>query len=171
MLWICPPGIRKPFNNPDTVGKVAGQTLSWAEFQNTERVLYANSEVDYFGRKDYMWNQFVEKAILDKEAGYNGIGVSPAEIKELEFGYNLSPVIQRNFKDPNTGQINREQLNTFKQGIEDENLDPRLRDFWLVQEKEVIKDRMYNKLGPSFPNLCSCLILPSNGINLKVISA
>ena len=65
------------FNNPDTVGKVAGQTLSWAEFQNTERVLYANSEVDYFGRKDYMWNQFVEKAILDKEAGYNGIGVSP----------------------------------------------------------------------------------------------
>ena len=44
------------FNNPDTVGKVAGQTLSWAEFQNTERVLYANSEVDYFGRKDYMWN-------------------------------------------------------------------------------------------------------------------
>lgn len=135
------------FNNPDTVGKVAGQTLSWAEFQNTERVLYANSEVDYFGRKDYMWNQFVEKAILDKEAGYNGIGVSPAEIKELEFGYNLSPVIQRNFKDPNTGQINREQLNTFKQGIEDENLDPRLRDFWLVQEKEVIKDRMYNKLG------------------------
>ncbi len=135
------------FNNTDTLGSVAGQTLSWVDFQKTERVLYANSAVDYFGRRDYLWNQFLEKAILEKDASDNGTGVSPAEIKELEFGYNLSPVIERNFRDPNTGQVNREQLNTFKQGIEDENLDPRLKDFWVVQEQEVIKDRMYSKLG------------------------
>ena len=135
------------FNNTDTLGSVAGQTLSWIDFQKTERVLYANSAVDYFGRKDYLWNQFIEKAVLEKDAAYNGSGVSPAEIKELEFGYNLSPIIERNFKDPNTGQVNREQLNTFKQGIDDENLDPRLKDFWLVQEKEVIKDRLYSKMG------------------------
>jgi peptidyl-prolyl cis-trans isomerase D len=135
------------FNNPDTVGTVAGQSLSWNEFQQTERVLYANSEVDFFGRKDYLWNQFLEKSILEKDAACNGTGVSPAEIKELEFGFNLSPIIERNFRDPNTGQTNREQLNTFKQGIEDENLDPRLKDFWLVQEKEVIKERLYSKLG------------------------
>ncbi len=133
--------------NSDTVGSVAGQTLSWPEFQRTERVLYANSAVDYFGRKDYLWNQFIEKAILEKDAAENGSGVSPAEIKELEFGYNLSPIIERNFRDPNTGQVNREQLNTFKQGIEDENLDPRLKDFWLVQEQEIIKDRLASKIG------------------------
>lgn len=135
------------FNNSDTVGSVAGQTLSWPEFQRTERVLYANSETDYYGRKDYLWNQFIEKAVLEKDAPNNGTGVSPAEIKELEFGYNLSPVIERNFRDPNTGQVNREQLNTFKQGIEDENLDPRLKDFWIVQEQEIIKDRLSSKLG------------------------
>lgn len=135
------------FSNPDTVGSVAGQSLSWVEFQNTERVLYANSEVDYYGRKDYLWNQFLDNAILMKDAESNGTGVSPAEIKELEFGYNLSPVIERNFKDPNTGQVNREQLNAFKQGLEDENLDPRLKEFWTVQEKEIVKDRMFSKLG------------------------
>lgn len=135
------------FNNTDTVGSVAGQSLSWVDFQTNERVLYANSEVDYYGRKDYLWNQFVEKAVLEKDAKCNGTGVSPGEIKELEFGYNLSPIIERNFRDPNTGQVNREQLNTFKQGLEDENLDPRLKDFWLVQEQEVIKDRLYTKMG------------------------
>ncbi|MBK9727058.1 MAG: peptidylprolyl isomerase [Saprospiraceae bacterium] len=133
--------------NPDTVGSVGGESLTWKDFQNTERILYSNSEVDYFGRKDYLWNQFVEKTILEKDAKCNGTGVSPAEIKELEFGYNLSPIVQRNFRDPNTGQINREQLNTFKQGIEDENLDPRLKDFWMVQEQEIIKDRLSTKLN------------------------
>ncbi|MBK9109858.1 MAG: peptidylprolyl isomerase [Saprospiraceae bacterium] len=135
------------FNNPDSVGKAAGQDLSWREFQNTERVLYANSEVDYFGRKDYLWNQFVEKSILEAEAKHTGTGISEGEMQELQFGYNLSPIIQRNFTDPNTGAINREQLNVFKQGLEDESLDPRLKDFWLVQEKEVNKDRMHSKLN------------------------
>ena len=55
--------------------------------------------------------------------------------------------IERNFRDPNTGQVNREQLNTFEQGIEDENLDPRLKDFWVVQEQEIIKDRLASKIG------------------------
>lgn len=140
-------GQSSTFNNSDSVGSIAGQTLTWTEFQRTERVLYSNSDVDYFGRKDYMWNQFLEKAVLEKDAAYNGTGVSQGEIKELEFGYNLSPIVERNFRDPNTGQINREQLNTFKQGLEDENLDPRLKDFWIIQEQEVIKDRMYTKLG------------------------
>jgi peptidyl-prolyl cis-trans isomerase D len=140
-------GQSSTFNNSDTLGSIAGQTLSWNEFQRTERVLYANSEVDYFGRKDYLWNQFLERAVLEKDAANNGTGVSQAEIKELEFGYNLSPIVERNFRDPNTGQVNREQLNTFKQGLEDENLDPRLKDFWMIQEQEVIKDRLYTKLG------------------------
>lgn len=133
--------------NPDTVGSVAGEELSWREFQQTERVLYNNADVDYFGRKDYLWNQFIEKVILDKEAVHNGTGVSEAELQELQFGYNLSPVIQRNFRDPNTGQVNREQLNFFKQGLEDESLDPQYRDFWLVQQKQVIQDRMNAKLS------------------------
>ena len=135
------------FNNPDTVGKVAGQSLSWREFQNTERVLYANSDVDYFGRKDYLWNQFLEKAILDAEAKDNGTGVCDGELQELQFGYNLSPIIQRNFRDPNTGQVNREQLNVFKNGLEDESLDPRLKEFWQVQQQEVVKDRLQTKLS------------------------
>lgn len=135
------------FNNRENVGKVAGQNISWKEFQVTENTLYRNaSDVDYFGRKEYVWNQLIDKAILDKECGENGLGVTDAELKELEFGNNLSPIIQRNFRDPNTGQIAREQLNQFQTGIENNTMPKEAVDFWKIQEKEILRDRMESKL-------------------------
>ncbi|HRI32648.1 MAG TPA: SurA N-terminal domain-containing protein [Saprospiraceae bacterium] len=52
------------FNNPDSVGKIAGESISWKDFQKTESVLYKNADVDIYGRKEYLWNQFLEKGIL-----------------------------------------------------------------------------------------------------------
>ncbi|MBK8402607.1 MAG: peptidylprolyl isomerase [Saprospiraceae bacterium] len=134
------------FNNPDSIGEVAGQKISWKEFQKTENVLYRNADVDFFGRKEYIWHQSLERAIFEKESKYNGIGVSESELRELEFGNNLSPIIERNFRDPNTGQVLREQLNQFQKGIENQDLPPEAKEFWAVQEKEIIKDRMGKKL-------------------------
>lgn len=134
------------FNNPDTMGSVAGEKISWKDFQKTESVLYRNADVDFYGRKEYIWHQGIEKIILEKDAKYNGMGVSEAELKELEFGQNLSPIIERNFKDPNTGQVLREQLNQFQTGIENGDLPKEAKDFWEIQEKEIIKDRMFRKM-------------------------
>lgn len=135
------------FNNTDTLGKVAGEKINYKDFLQTEKVLYNNTDVDYFGRKEYLWNQYVERILLNKEADNNGTGVSEPELKELEFGNFLSPVIQRNFRNPSTGVVNREQLNQFKNGLENESLPAQLTEFWKVQEKEIIKDRMYTKLN------------------------
>ncbi|MEP7195951.1 MAG: peptidylprolyl isomerase [Saprospiraceae bacterium] len=135
------------FSNRENVASVAGQNISWKEFQQTESILYRNAtDVDYFGRKEYVWNQLVEKAILEKEASKNGLAISDAELKELEFGNDLSPIIQRNFRDPNTGQIAREQLNQFQTGVEANSLPKEAIDFWKVQEKEIIKDRLQSKI-------------------------
>lgn len=120
------------FNNPDSIGEVAGQKISWKEFQKTENVLYRNADVDFFGRKEYIWHQSLERAIFEKESKYNGIGVSESELRELEFGNNLSPIIERNFRDPNTGQVLREQLNQFQKGIENQDLPPEAKEFWAV---------------------------------------
>jgi hypothetical protein len=35
-------------------------------------------------------------------------------MEELQFGQHLSPIIQRNFRDPNTSQINRQSLEQIK---------------------------------------------------------
>ncbi|MBK7232311.1 MAG: peptidylprolyl isomerase [Saprospiraceae bacterium] len=134
------------FNNPDTLGSAAGEKISWKDFQKTEAVLYRNADVDFYGRKEYIWHQTLERIILEKDAVYNGTGVSEAELQELEFGQNLSPIIERNFRDPNTGQVLREQLNQFQNGLENGDLPAEAREFWKVQQKEIIKDRMFKKM-------------------------
>ncbi|MEO6189379.1 MAG: peptidylprolyl isomerase, partial [Saprospiraceae bacterium] len=136
------------FNDRENIAKVAGKDISWKEFQTTESILYRNAtDVDYFGRKDFVWNQLIDKAILEKECGDNGLAVGEAELKELEFGNDLSPVIQRNFRDPNTGQIAREQLNQFQTGLDNNTMPKEAVDFWKIQEKEILRDRLLSKLG------------------------
>lgn len=135
------------FNNSNTLGKVAGKSLDWTEFQRKENVLYQNSNVDYYGRKEYMWEQFVEEALLDKEAKNNGLGVSESEMNELQFGNNISPIVERNFRDPNTGAVNRDQLAQFKANMDNGQLPPQAKEFWKIQEEEIKKDRMYSKLN------------------------
>ncbi|NOT38189.1 MAG: hypothetical protein HOP11_12520, partial [Saprospiraceae bacterium] len=136
------------FGNRENVASVAGTDISWREFQQTENVLYRNaSDVDYFGRKEYVWNQMIEKSILEKEASINGLAISEAELKELQFGNDLSPIVQRNFRDPNTGQIAREQLNQFQTGLENNSLPKEATEFWEIQTKEIIKDRLESKIN------------------------
>ena len=152
------------FNNSNTLGKVAGKSLDYTEFQRKEGIMYQNSNVDFFGRKEYLWEQFVEEAILEKESKSNGIGVSESEMTELQGGVNLSPVLVRNFRDPNTGQVNREQLAQFKSNMESGQLPQQAKDFWMIQEKEIKKDRMYTKLNSI---ITKSLFQPNFMTNLK----
>lgn len=130
-----------------SVGEVEGQKVDWNEFQNAERILYQGSGQNVYAQRDYLWNYFVADRIVKNEADELGLGVSREELMELQFGARLSPIVQRNFRDPNTGQINRQQLQQFRTQIESGQLDDRLKPFWSFQEKEVIKDRLQTKLN------------------------
>ncbi|MEL6862928.1 MAG: peptidylprolyl isomerase [Bacteroidota bacterium] len=132
-----------------TLGKVAGQKLDWGEFNRTEQILYSGSGGDYFGRRDYLWNYFVEKALIEETAEELGLGVSKAELLDLEFGPNPSPIILQRFRDPATGQVNRQILNEYKTAIEDGSLatNSQFGPFWAVQEKEIVKERLQSKLN------------------------
>ena len=101
-----------------TIGEVNGQKIDFMEFQRTEEALYGNSG-DPFTRKASLWNYFVENAIVNEIAEDNGIGVGADELNELEFGTNLSPMIQSFFRDPQTGQVDRNQLNEVKKAIDE----------------------------------------------------
>ena len=65
----------------------------------------------------------------------------------MEFGTNLSPVIQRNLSDPNTRQVNRELLNQYKDAIESGQLEGKFRSFWKFQETQIIKERLQTKMN------------------------
>lgn len=129
------------------IGKVNGERIDYRVFADTENVLYGNSGQDVFSRRESLWNFFVDKIIVQDLADKLGLGVGKAELNEIQFGQNLSPVIQRNFMNPDTRQVDREQLNNVRQAIENNQLPPDIRRFWAEQEREVIKDRLQAKMA------------------------
>lgn len=83
---------------------------------------------------------FLEKAIVDEYKDLLGIGVSSDELNELEFGNNLSPIVQNNFRSPQTGQVDREQLNQFQEAINNgQELAPQFVNFGTNKENRLSK--------------------------------
>jgi peptidyl-prolyl cis-trans isomerase D len=132
--------------NDLTIGEVNGEKLDWQEFQRAERILYPDVSDDVYGQRNYIWNYMVEEKLLIDEADALGFNVGDEELEELQYGTRLSPVIQRNFRDPNTGQINRQSLEQIKANLGTGKLQPQLEEFWGFQKGEIIKDRLQSKL-------------------------
>ncbi|MFZ1706074.1 MAG: peptidylprolyl isomerase [Saprospiraceae bacterium] len=134
------------FGSKNAIGKVDGQKIDYMEFQKTESALYSGSS-DVYGRRNSLWNYFVEKAIVEDYGDQLGLGVAPDELNELEFGANLSPIVQNNFRNPQTGQVDRNQLNQFQEAINNgEELNPQFISFWNEQRKQVVKNQIQSKL-------------------------
>ncbi len=133
-------------SNEFTIGEVNGEKISWPEFQRTESVLYANSNTDVFGRRNFLWNYFVEEKIVEGEAEELGLNVGDEELEELLFGTRVSPIVQRNFTNQQTGQFDRNSLNEFKTALDNGQLTQQYVEFWEMQKNEVVKDRLQNKL-------------------------
>jgi len=129
-----------------SLGEVNGQAIDWIEFQMAQEALYTNSTIDAFSQRDYVWGYMVEEKLIGGEAEEIGLTVGDDEMQELLFGANVSPVVRRNFTDPNTGQLDVQTLNEFRQASTSGTLAPQYQKVWDFQENEVVKDRLQNKL-------------------------
>jgi peptidyl-prolyl cis-trans isomerase D len=137
----------KASGNQFTIGQVNGVKLDWNDFQRAERILYPNSTGDVYGQRNYIWNYMIEEQLLKDEAEALGLGIGKEELEELQFGTRVSPIIQRNFRDPNTGQLDRATLDQIKANLGTGKLQPQLEDFWKFQTGEIIKDRLQSKIS------------------------
>ncbi len=130
-----------------TVGSVDGQSIEIADLNRRESIynfIYRNNQNAY-ETKDFLWNHMVEENILKEKAKELGMGVGREELMELQFGQNLSPVIQARFSDPNSRQVNRENLEQVKQAIAGNQLPADYRQYWAYQETEIIKQQLEDK--------------------------
>ncbi|HAQ37148.1 MAG TPA: hypothetical protein DCX89_07705 [Saprospirales bacterium] len=128
------------------LAKVNGKKIDYKEFQHTEQVLYAGApDPDPYAQREYLWGYFKDKAIVESESEALGIGVSTEELVDLQFGENPSPVIISRFKDAN-GMLDRERLEYFRSQIENNTLEDRVKEYWAIQEKEIIKEKQQTKL-------------------------
>ncbi|MBK7094202.1 MAG: SurA N-terminal domain-containing protein [Saprospiraceae bacterium] len=101
--------------NTRTMGKVNGIVIDAVEFSETEAVLYGNSNTDnIYSNKANLWNYFKNKALAESIAKDLGVGVSNEELMDLQFGQNLSPIMQARYQDNQTGMIDRKQLEEIK---------------------------------------------------------
>jgi peptidyl-prolyl cis-trans isomerase D len=133
--------------NP-TIGTINGTKINAQEFSRTESVLSQNAQVqDANVRRENLWNYYVDKSIVEGETEELGLNVPADELMDLQFGQNLSPIIQQSFYNPNTGQIDRQQLSQIQNAIiTNTGLTPDFRAFWSVQENQVVADQLQNKL-------------------------
>jgi len=140
-----------------TVGEIDGKEVDWNNFYRVEQTLYGNSGGDVYARRDYLWNYFVEETLVSQEAEGLGLGVSKAELLELEFGPRPSQLITQRFANPQQpGVVDRQQLDYIKnlietdgiqQAIETGQLRPTFPAFWAHQEKEIVKERLESKIN------------------------
>ena len=130
-----------------TLGSVGGEKISYQDFQRTESAYFKNANIDLFQKRKSIWDYYVEKSLINKEADALGIDISRDEMLELQFGPQQSPIIQANWRDPNTGQVDMATLNQFRTAIENgDPLNPEFSSYWREQAKQIEKDAKQTKL-------------------------
>ncbi len=132
------------------IGTVDGNSMEFNEMRNMEEILYQGSNADEFSKREYIWNYFLESTIINEEAEKTGLMVGKEELMDLQFGSNLSPIMRQRYGNPQTGQVDLQQLQSVKEQIKKGELQPAMASFWAIQEKEIIKDRLKDKLNSLF---------------------
>jgi peptidyl-prolyl cis-trans isomerase D len=130
----------------NTLGKVNGTEIKRSEADIYEKLIYANQTNNGYQVRNQVWNYFVEKNLVEQVAAETGLGVCKDELMDLQFGENISPIIAERFRGDN-GLPDRAQLSSIKAAIEGGQFtDERNRVYWSIQEKEVIKKRIEDKI-------------------------
>src|SRR5690606_10294247 len=98
-----------------------------------------------------VWSQYLNRELLKDEVEHIGLSVGQTELNDLVQGDNPSMQIQQAFRNPQTGQFDRDQLNTF---ISQVNMLPQgheARGQWEALLQNVIDER----LSAKYTNLVS----------------
>ena len=133
--------------NARDIGKIAGETVTYDEFQKKVDELVQNYTATY-GRnpsademnslRNQTWLLLVAEKSFDKEYKELGITVSPEELVDMVQGKNISPDIQRNFINRQTGQFDKDLL---IQTLNQLNATPQGRQQWKQFEESLIPGR------------------------------
>ena len=129
----------------NTLGKVNGKEIKRDEFEIYISRIYTKQDNSYQARQQ-SWDYFVEKTIIAQEAEKLGLGVDREELRDLQFGDNLSPIIVQRYKTPEN-QPDYNYLNSVKNAIDNrQELEPNFIASWAEQEKEIVNARLEGKV-------------------------
>ena len=150
------------------VGSVNGEKISSSDFNkevdNITNIRSFNTDPKTLSEMSYqiresVWNDMVRQSLLNDEYKKLGIKVTEEEMNDLIRGPEPHQYIVSNFTDPNTGELNRAQLDYIIQNLNNSSMVPATtRDYYLYLESAIKKETeesKYNNLiskGYYIPN-------------------
>lgn len=143
---------RNAAGGANTLGKVNGKEIKRSDFERYQSLIYSNPGNNTYQIRQQVWNYFVDQAIISELADKMGLGVSKDELLDLQFSEipeNLSRLIKERYRSQD-GNVDMNYLQSVKQAIQSNQLtDPTYRATWAEQEKEIIKERLQEKIMES----------------------
>ena len=91
------------------------------------------------------WQTLLQEKIYSREYGKLGLEVCGDELADMIQGQNIHPFIAQYFGNPETGVINRVQLNAFLQKMKEADPSSEEKKFWLYMEDMIYKQKMMEK--------------------------
>jgi len=98
---------------------------------------------EIFQVRQSVWNQMVNDILMGKEYEKLSIEVSTEEMNDMFYGKFLHSFITQNFKNPNTGQVERQNVINYINNFD--QLQPEQQKQWKAIEEYIKADRLRNK--------------------------
>ena len=145
-------GSQALFGNNQNVGEIAGETISYKDFQlklDQARQAFeaqsgrAASEPEQQSLREQVWNQYIIDYACKKEYDALGLKVSSDELVDMVQGNNVSPAVQQSFTNPQTGVFDKTQVISYLKNLK--NLPVEQQQAWENFEKSLAQDRLRQK--------------------------
>ncbi|MFD2161851.1 SurA N-terminal domain-containing protein [Paradesertivirga mongoliensis] len=140
--------------NPNEVGEVAGEAVTYEEFKAKVDQNEANFRQQMGGELnpqmsayvvENTWNQTISEILVDKEVERLGLQVSKTELNDMIHGSNPHAQVVQAFADPATGQINRSQIASFMDNVKMQGPNSDIGKQWGNFLTSIRRDRLFQK--------------------------
>lgn len=146
------PNSRLLGNNKVIVGEVAGEEVTYQEFESVlEQVKQGYisqagrqpTENELYALREQAWNQIVFRVAFQKEFERLGLTVTDDELDDMVRGNNVHPAIRQSFSNPQTGEFDRAMVVNYLSNLQ--NMPPEQRVMWYNFEENLRPDRLRTK--------------------------
>lgn len=147
--------------NDRNVGEIAGQEVSMQEYSNRveqQLDLYRQNGTTVDNQlqeqvRNGVWNDILRERTLMVQAEEAGFGntIGREEYDDIRFGNNILPDFKnnQNFKNPQTGQADKEQLRKYFKYVQENNL-----ALFDMQKRTFVPQRIYAKYNALVKKSC-----------------
>ncbi|HKK66922.1 MAG TPA: SurA N-terminal domain-containing protein, partial [Bacteroidales bacterium] len=141
------------FNKQETdIAEVDGQDIPYTEYQrrleevtNFVKEAQQTSSLDEQTRNDIrqsVWQELLNEYMLAESIEELGIGVSENEMENMLYGSDIHPIIQQNFANPQTGQLDTAYVQQFFSQASQDQRFKIIADYF---KKSIRRDRINKK--------------------------